>query len=437
MRSATKPHRAAVDVSFEGACSLLESALRGRQQIVGQLLELEESGSALQRLRDSMRAHIWEVGTERIDLSRTVKLYDSLTRQDGFHVLNDWDGKADRVNDDIIPVDVLHYLIDKRRSAQAQVRHTDRTALAVLLDYYFMHLLSLLTLRVWDEGDADANFDRVDRLLQELQGPTGSGQLFATHGETLLLLATSHFEIHEWGYDKLLGRVRSLNRAHRVRIAVGHASSMGSHLRFGFEATYGRDTVVMRNDNVADYPWLCFALATLMSEYSRMNEEGAPASDRQRVVEAMLNGLTADARAFVGGAPPASLSGAEAERVAFRELFQRHRLDLLEQFEQYRPSVHAYSPISLFFNFSHNIVKGMVVDSLLTGEVWRLTFDDLLTALTSDQASGEAKQVLARTLMGYARSNPDRIRGRLKPVIVYDPAAGRQAFGVAMRKLRE
>jgi len=39
--------------------------------------------------------------------------------------------------------------------------------------------------------------------------------------------------------------------------------------------------------------------------------------------------------------------------------------------------------------------------------------------------------------MGYARANPHRIRGRLMPVIVYDPQAGRQAFSVALRKLNE
>jgi hypothetical protein len=33
--------------------------------------------------------------------------------------------------------------------------------------------------------------------------------------------------------------------------------------------------------------------------------------------------------------------------------------------------------------------------------------------------------------------NPHRIRGRLTPVIVYDPQAGRQAFGLTLRKLRE
>ena len=48
-----------------------------------------------------------------------------------------------------------------------------------------------------------------------------------------------------------------------------------------------------------------------------------------------------------------------------------------------------------------------------------------------------SQQLLATTLMGYARSNPDRIRGQLMPVIVYDPQAGRRAFTIAMEKLQQ
>ena len=37
--------------------------------------------------------------------------------------------------------------------------------------------------------------------------------------------------------------------------------------------------------------------------------------------------------------------------------------------------------------------------------------------------------------MNYAREHPDRIRGRLMPVIVYDPRVGRRAFAITMQKL--
>jgi hypothetical protein len=421
------------EVPFAGACALIESALRGtaRREIVAAVSASETLGKALLRLRESMRSNVWKADAHHINLDVCVREYDRRTREDGFHVLHDWDGKADRVNEDTIPIDVLNYLIEKRGAEPC-----DSTALAILVDYYFLHILALLSLRVWDDGDPDGSLDRLNRLVGELQGPNGSGQPLVDNAETLILIATSHFELEERGFGTLLEKVRTLNRPHRANIALVHAASMGCHLRFGFEAQCGRDTIALRDDNTADYPWLCFALATLMSEYSRTPSDNVQTVERDAIVEAMLNGLTADARAFVGDHPPASLAACEAERSEFATLFQRHRDTLLDEFERQRPSDRAYSPMSFSFNFSHNVLKGIVIDALLWGDAWDLTFNDLLKGSPSGDSKGETKGTLANTLMGYARSSPDRIRGRLMPVITYDPLAGRQAFGVAMRKMK-
>jgi hypothetical protein len=420
-------------VTVDEACSLLETALKGqfRREIVSDAAKSPDLRTALLRLRDGMRSSLWKAGAHRIDLDTIVRTYDNRTRQDGFHVLHDWDGIADKVNADTIPLDVLHYLTDKRGAEQP-----DSRTIAILLDYYFVHLLALVSLRIWDDGDADDHLDRMNRLLGDLQGPHGSGQQFVADAETLILIATSHFEIVERGYDKLLARVKTLSRPHQTKIALPHTASMGSHLRFGFEATYARDTIAMRSDNVADYPWLCFALATVMREYVRLRDEGREGADRDRIVEALVNGLSSDPRAFIGQAP-ASLSAAEADRAEFARLFALHRTDLLTEFERYRPRDEAYSPLAFFFNFSHNVLKGTVVDALLRGEAWDVSFNDLLTAIPGEDTAPAVKTKLATTLMGYARRNPDRIRGRLMPVIVYDPATGREAFTAAMRKMRE
>lgn len=370
-------------------------------------------------------------GAREFRLGEFVAAYDRQTRSEGLHALHDWDGKADTVNEDSIPVDVLSYIIERRGEEPC-----DRTVLAIALDYYLLYVLALLSLRVWDEGDANENLARLDQLVAQLQGPGGSGQIFARDAETLILIATSHYELEERGYGLLLSRVRTLGHEHKVKVALPHAVSMSCHLRFGFEATYGRDTVVMRNDNVADYPWLCFALETLMREYHAQVTAEAHGDSRDAVVEALANGLSPDARAFVG-LPPSSLSSCEADRAEFAARFVEHKHDLLEQFERYRPSDQRYSPFSLFFNFSHNILKGMVVDALLRGEPWKLTLNDLLTATDRGDADSALKEKLVRTVMGYARANPDRIRGRLTPVIVYDPQSGRQAFTVTMSKLRQ
>jgi hypothetical protein len=420
-------------VSFGRACALVDAALKGavRREILADVSSAKDFAQSLMRLRGGMRAHAWKGGGQKIDLDEVVKKYDRKTRQDGFHVLHDWDGKADRVNDDIIPVDVLDYLIQKRGAELP-----DAVALAILLDYYFLHVLALLALRIWDEGDPDANLNRLDGLLAELQGPNGSGQRFVEDADTLILIATSHYEIVERGYDVLLERTKTLNRVHRARIARAHTVSMGCHLRFGFEASYGRDTVVMRDDNVADYPWLCWALMTMMQEYARVDGDGAGGTERARIVEGVLNGLSGDARAFVGE-PPASLSRSQGDRAAFRTLFLQHRDALMEAFQPYKPAPETYSPLAFFFNFSHNVLKGMVVDSLLRGRAWPLTFNDMLTGFSRDDAEAALKQELAATLMGYARANPDTIRGRPMPVIVYDTLTGRDAFAVTIRKIRE
>jgi hypothetical protein len=430
---ASKPAVSRSTSTLNDVLALLTDALEGslRRDVVAHAAGAGDFTTALQRLRDGMRANVWTVKGVTCDLSRAVQRYDRKTRTLGFHVLHDWDGIADRVNDDTIPVDVLHYLIDKRGAAPV-----DPAALAILLDYHFVHLLALLTLRVWDEGDPNENLDRIAALLAALQGPQGSGQPFAADAETLLLIATSHYELHERGYAVLLDQTRTLDAAHQTRIALGHGASMGCHLRFGFEATYGRDTINMRNDNVADYPWLCFALATLMKEYLRLRAAGDHGEARRRCVESMLNGLSADARAIIG-APPASLSGSEAERAEFAASFTDVKDDLLQEFEAFRPVETAYSPLCFFFNFSHNVLKGTVIDALLQSRPWPLPFNGLLTAIDADPEASATKIALAETLMAYARANPHRIRGRLRPVIVYDVASGREAFSVTMRKLRQ
>src|SRR6476659_4288096 len=114
-----------------------------------------------------------------------------------------------------------------------------------------------------------------------------------------------------------------------------------------------------------------------MGEYGRIADARIENRDRAVIEEALLNGLTADARAFIG-VPPPSLSDSESDRVRFVDGFTRHKNALLESFQKYRPSDEAYSPLSFFFNFSHNVVKGAVVDALLRGQAWPLTLSDLL-----------------------------------------------------------
>lgn len=403
---------------FANICELMAPVLLGpaRAEIVAAAARAPRMPDALAALAEGISRHVFSTSHGVIRFAKLIDRYDGQTRAEGFHALHDWDGVSDRVNATSIPIDVLSYIADLRRNDA-----TDHRVLAILLDYYFLHVLSLMSLRIWDDGDANANLDRLGALLAALQGPQGSGHRFADDAETLILIATCHYEKDERGFDLLLDRVRTLSREHQVRIALGHAGSMGCHLRFGYEATYARNPSLMRDDNVADYPWLRYALLTLLGELD------APTTgvDRAAIIEALLGGLTADAPLFMG-----------EPDVAAR--FDRHRQELLAAFETYRPADAAYSPLAFFFNFSHNVLKGAVVDAMLWGEPWPVTLNDLLSsrATSSPEAAPPEKRLaLATTLMDYARKNPHRIRGRLMPVIVYDPATGRRAFTAALQAL--
>lgn len=387
-----------------------------RQEIVESAALEPRLPAAMSRLGEAIGSDIFNTSTGTIRLAKLMRHFDALTRAEGFHALHDWDGVSDRVNPDTISMDVLRYVAGIRKNDA-----TDRRVLAILLDYYFLHVLSLLSLRVWDDGDANANLDRVADLLEHLQGPQGSGHRFASDAETLLLIATCHYEREERGYELLLDRVGTLNRRHQLQVSLGHAASMGCHLRFGFETTYAKSPDLMRDDNVADYPWLRYALITLLEAFN----DGASEPLRTTIIEALVGGLSADAALFMS-------------EPAFLSTFRLHRSELVAGFERHRPSDEAYSPLSFFFNFSRNVLKGAVVDAMLWGEPWPVSLNDLLTSLpdaTADAAPLAKREALARTLMDYARKNPHRIRGKLTPVIVYDPETGRRAFAAAMRAI--
>ncbi len=418
--------------AFRTACDVLDDLLSSefRRDTVAAAARLSPLGRSLQHLSVGMRDHRWRSASHTIDLSGVVDELDQATRREGFHVLHDWDGKSGRVTPNSIAVDVAEFT-----AAQIGAQAPQTAVLALVLDYYFLYLLALLAMRSWDSSEPGEALDRVGGLLDTLQGPLGSGHRFASCAETLLIIATSHYEPNESGYDLLLERGRALPHRNRVAMALGHAQAMGSHLRFGYEVTYGKDLAAMREDNVADYPWLCFALAGLMDEYRRLRDAGESGHHRDRVVEGMANALSPDPTAFLGK-PPASLDAHEVDLSRVHAGLAEFRAELLDPIASFRPLDRGYSPLALFFNFSQNVLKGTVVDAILRGAAWTLGLDDVFTGVPRSDARAEAKLRLTRTLGAYARANPDTIRGRLSPVIVYDPIVGRQYFGGMVRALK-
>src|SRR5687768_16456305 len=157
---------------FDELAGQLEDVLTGglRRSCVDALVRSSKTmGDALGQLRLAMRTHTWKGEGRRVALVKAVQACDQLTQDEGFHALHDWDGIADHVNPEIIPVDVLDFV----RRIRGEHR-PDGTTLLILVDYYFFHILSLLALRAWDTQDPDHALGRVGTLTSLLQGNDGS-----------------------------------------------------------------------------------------------------------------------------------------------------------------------------------------------------------------------------------------------------------------------
>lgn len=408
------------EISYGNALALLEGALASgrRAEILDALLASGDAMQALKRLRGAMKTNTFPTLGKPLALERVVRSFDAKTRTEGFHVLASWDYRAHRFAEDIVPV----LMLDRGPAAPVRVGQ-ERAALSVLLDQYFLSILGLVAVRAWDDGDANANLDRVATLVAALNGPSGSGHRVVDDAETLLLLAISHYHPHESAYDTLIDRVWTLDERHGLRLASACASTLGGHLRWGHRFMYERDVGRMRADNAVDYPWLLFSTATLMRAYDRAGDD-----ERRRIAEPLLNGLSADPWCFTGS-PPTSL---ERHRVIHDEVAMRlkgHRDSLCHDFAAHRPSAARYTPLGFLCNFLCNAVVAMVATALEAG-ARHPSLNDLFTA-ASDIGTQPPPLDYARLLMRYAAGHGGRDDGAA--LIVYDPYEAQTAFNNTMR----
>src|SRR5437016_6087978 len=107
--STRTPPRPRVEITYDGACTLLESALDGttRRDILDAAQSTGGFRAAAARLRAGMQNHTFATSGAPLALDRAVRQLDSRTRAEGFHVLQSWDYRAHRFVQDITPVLML------------------------------------------------------------------------------------------------------------------------------------------------------------------------------------------------------------------------------------------------------------------------------------------------------------------------------------------
>jgi hypothetical protein len=377
-----------------------------------------------------MRSHSFANGGAPLSLRSLVHSFDARSRREGLHVLEGWDYRAHKFPDDIVPVLLLDYC-----ARLGIPEEFERASLAILLDQYFLSILALLAVRAWDDGDANANLDRVTSLLDDLHGPGGGGLRVIEDADTLLLLAIAYYNPEEDSFDRLMRKVRQLDDAHRQRLALPFAGILGSHLRWGLRFMYSRDLGKMRDDNVVDYPMLLFAIAALLRSYARICVEGIQGSDREVVVEGLLNGLAADPWAFTGSMP-SCLSENRAEYDECRELLTAYRGELLSDLERHQPSGTGYSPLGFSCSFLSNAAVVIVAIAMRGANAReQASLNSLFTRGRAGVTPELSAEVLAERMMRFSSEEPERLGWGGAPLIVHDERDAIQWFNTVRRTL--
>ena len=417
----------------------LEESLAGslRRDFVQAALD-RGSKAALARLRSAFAAHSFQTPGPSLDVGKLVRALDRRTWEDGFRVLHSWDHSEHRFTDDVTPVLLLDFF-----EGQAPPERVDATALAILVDYHFLHLLALCAMRAWDAPDPDAVLTRVTAALGTLQGDGGAGHHFVSDAEMLLMYALSQFHPEEHAYDRFAERAESLQPDSRVRFFALSAAVLSSHLRWGFWLMYGRDVVRMRRDNVGDYPWLLHSVATLMRAYDDDVAAGRDVS--AGLLHPLLLGLAADPWALTGK-PPEALRPVSELHEEVGGLLRRHASSLIEALEAVRPTRAAYAPLALHYNFPHNALVEAAALALLTGEPRPMPLDALFEpdepGESADSGESEAppmsaREEFARALTAFSGASPDRLGARGALLIAYDPLTAMRTFTMTRKAIQE
>ena len=418
--------------TFDAACVLIGDALRGntRREILDVAFEQGDTIDSLVHIRNAMGAHRFPTASGALNLRSIVDKLDARSRREGLHVLEGWDYRSHKFPDDIIPILLLDYCA--RLGIPEEKR---RSALAILLDQYFLYLLALLAVRAWDDGDANANLDRVTALIADLHNEQGSGLRVIEDADTILLLAIAYYNPEEESFGRLMKKVRTLDASHQRRLALPFAGILGSHLRWGFRFMYSRDVAKMRNDNVVDYPMLLFAIVTLLRAYAPMVDAGAVGAERELVVEGLLNALASDPWAF-SGPVPASLVGDRAEYDECVALLSRYRTHLLEDFGIHQPSGKGFSPLGFSCSFLSNASVVIVAIATQAEDARKqASLNSLFTRGIGDPSNEEAAADLAERLMKFSSERPERLGWEGAPLIVHDQRDAVHWYNVVRRTI--
>jgi len=383
--------------SFSNTAQVLRRILKNRKEILEQIGPKAATVEELKRFRDVLKVHHT---SEDVFLPLFIA-----SENDGFRT-----GQFS-----IGVLKLLDYYID-RVERTGDFRDLE-TTVPIIFDFYLLYHLTLLSLRIWDEGSPDENLHILRELLKELQeGEGSSGERFFTHPISLLRMATSLNNEYIEPYRDILEKISDLGKRNRIRYSILNAKDTGTHLRTLIATNYlqppapineetwraffeSEDGTTHRKGNDIDYEQLLSAFNILLSRYAELKVKAPDDPERTEIVEALLDGLTADPDFFISSPqllraflPPS----ARPDLDKFRILLIENLDSLVEDFERFNPKRYRYSPLGQVHPVAVSIYNLMedVLLSLISSEFEQFSYEDRLSVNQDEETDAQKREWL-------------------------------------------
>jgi len=436
----TAPLNFPIEFSFPAHVALLEEFLARRTNIMGRIEEtlLNVRGKETERIRN--RAHfdrllndcfftLPDLGPELAGLKGQLA---AMHLADGFEPI-----QLDKFSIEFDPLDLVIRAYEYWSTYRWPGRSGRLAWAQVIYSVFLIRQLENLSLRVWDDGNAQAGdrFQRLQALLDCLNGPDAAGRsrpFFVRDARWLMQTAQGALTRDLAPYFRIAEHI-SLSFTDSVRLGIHAAGAKlaGGHLRSqilyrALETDRSIDDpenlAVARNSNSMDTALLLRDLVALLKRYDELcaAPDGAANTEmRIELADAILQGISSDIELFLTRldvlAPATTIEHLffeceENDRVQFASLGRAH-IDYLEEYRELigrlagrleedalvlAPQPNAYSPYGISYGFAADLLSNLALDKLISpSSSWvGLTFEDVFAS----RGSPELKLALAKAL---------------------------------------
>ncbi len=329
------------------------------------------------------------------------------------HLLDGFDPvRLERRSDQLDPVVLVFRAYDHWDRHRWPGRN-GRLALAqALYCVFILQQLELLSLRVWDDGNAAAG-DRlreVQSLLDKLNGTTGS-TVFLRDARWLIQTAQGPLTRHLQPYFRTAELISSsFTEPDRLEIHKAGLRLAGGHLRSQLRYRAGETgrtsddpevLAITRNSNSMDAALLVGDLVPLLEAYKDARA-GSVCVQRLELADAIIQGVSADPALFLtrldilgpctmieevfiersGSTSRYSAAGDTymARLTRYRQLISELAQPLREDALTIAERLSVYSPFGMAYGFCADLLSNMVLDALLSHPSFGLSLEDFFTS---------------------------------------------------------